>query len=312
MKRLFAILAVVVIVLPMATSAFADSDFEAAGPEQWPFVGYSARELYFEPNNFDPRATILGSVYEYMFWLWTPPDPIFGISSPAGDHPVDVWLWRPSTLGGGWGLDFIGPNPGEWWLWDFSSALRRQSWPTYASTDGFGFYYAKFMLPRNAAETWYPCGFPCRWECTGFDPIANAWEIHAPVEVVPVYRIPLADPNAIFWPWTYTLYWPNPTLNGWVWLWPDPGYFVLWAGETVHPLAAVPSEGVFDTFLSWVDAVDPDGIPGNGDEWWDFDPDGSGFVDDYIMHWEYAVMGYLWKTTDLEVEWPADWPQLCP
>jgi hypothetical protein len=322
MKRLFAILAVLAIVVPLATSAFADGGFDVtADPEQFPFVGYSARELFWEPYNFDPAYPVLGEVYEYTFWLWTPPDPIFGIMEPAPNHPVDIWLWRPPTVDFGdpldWPLDFI-PEPwnawGFWYLEDGASTLRRQTWPTYATTDDWGIYYAKFMLPRNAAETWFPCGFPCRWECTWYDPVLNQWNWHAPFDVVPVYRLPLLDdPTSIFWPWVYTLYWPGDappfTYN---WFWPDPLYFVLWWGETVHPLTALPSEGQFDSFLAWCDAIDPDGFPGTGDEFWDCDVNGDFEDFDYMAHWEYLVMGYLWKTTDLEVAWPGDWPALCP
>jgi hypothetical protein len=307
MKRLVAILALVVIVLPLATSAFADSSFEVAGPEQWYTLGYEARELYWDPYNFLPRRTGLGAINEYQFWLWDP----FG--NPAPDHPVDIWLWRPPTLFGAWNLDFILPAPWEWWMPDSASLLRRQSWPTYATTDGWGVYYAKFMMPRNAAETWYPCGFPCRWNCTFFDPIANAWEWHAPTHIIPLYKLDLTDPLSVFWPFAFTLYWPNeaPPFS-FNWLLPDAGYWLWWWGETVHPVAALPTEGAFDSFLLWVDAVDPDGIPGNGDEWWDWDVDGDGTPGNYIMHWEYVVEGYFWKTTDLEMDWPADWPLICP
>jgi hypothetical protein len=313
MKRLFAVLAVLVIVVPLATSAFADSDFEAnAGPEQWTMIGYSARELYWEPDNFDPRYAILGSVWEYAFWLWDP----FGF--PAPNHTVDIWLWRPPTVDYGdpldWPLDFI-PEPwttwGGWYLEDGSSTLRRQTWPTYATTDDVGFYYAKFMLPRNAAETWFPCGFPCRWDCTWFDPITNAWNFHAPLDVAAVYKLPILDiPTSIFWPWAYTLYWPNPVpLGSSPWLWPSPDYPAFWAGDTVHPLAAIPSEQSLPdgnvTFLEWWDAIDPDAIPGSGDEFWVQNPN-------YVAHWEYLVEGYLWVTTDLEMNWPDDWPLLCP
>ena len=310
MRRLFTILAVVVILSTVAPAALADNEPNA--PEQLSLLGYTAWEPLWWADNFDPYATILGEVWEYAFWMTTPPHPVTGVRELAPFHPVDIWLWRPPTMdifgNPVWPLNKVpAPAPGFWYLPEVSSSLRRQTWPAYAGTDEVGFYYAKFMIPRNAADTWFPCGFPCRWECNYWDPMTGVWEIHAPNVIAPVYRIPLDDPNAIFWPYFYPLYWPD--LGG-GFLWPGPDWD-LWWGDTIHPLTAWPIEGEFDSLLAFCDAIDPDPLV-IGDEFYDCDVDGNGFDFDTEAYWEYVAFGYFWKTTDLEMNWPADWPLLCP
>jgi len=74
---------------------------------------------------------------------------------------VDMYLYRPSTLAG-WPFAG-GPYWGTWGWTDTDSEMRRQSWPTWQHADGFGVYYAEFMLPRD--EVWFPCSYPYKWNC---------------------------------------------------------------------------------------------------------------------------------------------------
>jgi hypothetical protein len=74
---------------------------------------------------------------------------------------VDMYLYRPSTLAG-WPFAG-GPYWGTWWWTDTDSEMRRQSWPAWQFADGFGVYYAEFMLPRD--EVWFPCSYPYKWNC---------------------------------------------------------------------------------------------------------------------------------------------------
>jgi hypothetical protein len=85
----------------------------------------------------------------------------YGTGFVPGER-VDMYLYRPSTLAG-WPFPG-GPYWGTWWWTLPESEMRRQSWPAWQFADGFGVYFAEFMLPRD--EVWYPCGLPYNWNCS--------------------------------------------------------------------------------------------------------------------------------------------------
>ncbi|MBN1137396.1 MAG: hypothetical protein JXM73_12475 [Anaerolineae bacterium] len=248
MKRLFTVFTVVFVMLMVASTAF------AATPPQKPDglveQSWQAFAPAWDPWEFDPAYTILGSVWDFEFWLTDPG----GFLAPF--TPVDIWLWAPSTTGG-WPLA-MAQTAGTWFLPIGASEVRRQTWPTYQMTDSVGYYYSEFMLPRD--EVWYPCSYPCKWKCNFWDPIQGIEIYHSPLVQVFVYRQPVGS----FWYLLYPLYWP-------------------WAGDpmdTVAPLTA-----------------------------WAFLGNGVWVENAY---WEFEIEGYYWTTRDLEVEWPADWPFICP
>lgn len=211
MKRLFVIVAVLVVALMVASPAF------AANPPQKPdgvaSQGYTAFAPAWDPFEFDPAYTILGTVWDFEFWM-TDPD---GFLAP--NMPVDVYLWRPPTvdiLGNAvWPLA-MAQTAGTWFLPTVSSEVRRQSWPAFQGTNEVGYYYSEFMLPRD--EVWYPCSYPCKWNCNFWDPIQNVAVYHSPALIVPIYRQPIDE----FWYLFYPLYWP----------------YDLMPEDTVHPLTA--------------------------------------------------------------------------
>jgi hypothetical protein len=263
---------------------------------------------------------------------------------PAVFWPVDVYLWRPPTylfcqdldlapaarewvLFYGWPFqgnakmdkNFVGSGlltgaGSEWdfdsWYqltWDNPDGPRRQSWPKYQSTDSVGFYYAKFMLPRD--EVWYPCSYPGKWDCNFYDPWTDTWEFHSPwlrADKYPASAPPFASE-------LFPLYWPYKwdSLYGWTGDLPwTAGYdeaipYPQWAEipigsgfwyylvlpsltdpqDTVAPLTLWAVEGMYDTYIDLVGGVTP----------WD----------------EIEVLGYDWKTSDLQwAQWPDDWPYL--
>jgi hypothetical protein len=266
--------------------------------------------------------------------------PVFNPSGfPATFWPVDVYLWRPPTIMWCehdtdpllddwykyWPLQantqmpdnlvgMLGGGPwstgGTWYLgeWDNPDGPRRQSWPTYQETDVWGFYYAKFMLPRD--EVWYPCGYPCKWGCSWYDPWADAWEFHSPwllntkyppaVPFTPAWYAPIYSP--LYWPykwdwfygWVGDLGWTaeNEAFPGpqWVTIGAVDYYLVLPSvsdpQDTVGPLTMWAVEAEFGTFIDLVGGLTP---------------------------WaEIEVLGYDWKTSDLKwAHWPDDWPWLC-
>jgi hypothetical protein len=266
MKRLFTVFTVVFVMLLVASSAFAGAPPQKpAGMES---QGYTAYAPAWDPWEFDPAATILGSVWDFEFWLTDP----YGFLAPY--HPVDIYLWQPSTLSG-WPLTGIGPT--GWYVPIGESELRRQSWPAYQGTDMFGYYYSEFMLPRD--EAWYPCSFPCKWKCNFWDPIAGTEIYHSPMASVYVYR-PGVGSNE--WSYLYyPLYWPFK-FDGW-WWYGDP-YDVTPSTvdpqDTVAPLTAWAVEASYGSFIE-------------------------------NAYWEFEVLGYFWSTRDLEMEWPLDWPYIC-
>lgn len=232
MKRALFILTILALLLPL--TAFAE------GPQEGDYQAVAAETP--QQNFF-----ILGEQIEFAFFVIDP----FGF--PIPDFPVDIRLYRPSTEFG-WPL-FQAQTPGTGYLIVGESEMRRQSWPAYQATNEFGLYYAKFMLPRD--NVWYPCGYPCRWECDFYDPFTDTWERHSPLVVVDLYKS--------FEDWLFApLYWP--------WIAP---------ADTVHPMEAWAFEGG-----TWY-------VLGGG-------------------VWELEIDGYFWKTSDLEVDYPADWPFICP
>lgn len=307
MRRLFLLLTVVVIMAMVAPAALAD---EPKSPADQPIMGYAAWEPLWWADNFDAKWTILGTVQEYAFWVTQPPNPVTGIRYLAPNHPVDVYLWRPSTIDDAgnviWPLTGVTPGASDWWTAEYSSMFRRQSWPKYATTNAIGFYYAKFMLPRD--EVWYPCGYPCNWKCDNWDPITGLLEAHAPYWIETVYRLPLlSNPDSLFWPYYYPLYWPNLGYFGE--LWPTADWW-QWSGDTVHPLTAWPADGEFLSLMAFCDAIDPDPLV-IGDEYYDCDVDGDLEDFDNLAYYQYGIEGYYWKTTDLKMEWPNGWPYIC-
>ena len=139
-----------------------------------------------EPQRVDQATpAMLGDVWWFYF--------DFGLPYIG----VDAYLYRPSTLGG-W--PWAGPDVGTWWWTGPDSEQRRQSWPAYQMTDGWGWYYAEFMFPRD--EVWYPCGFPLQWKCNyEIDPFGGM-EWHSPAAML--YECRFLNPfvlECLDWPW---------------------------------------------------------------------------------------------------------------
>jgi hypothetical protein len=261
MRKLFAILSVVVLMSMIVPAAFA----EPAEVEQT-IVAYGGEWL-------------LGEVVEDVMVAF---DPVTGAILPAG-APVDVWLYRPETF---FGYDPVFDaewDPADYIAPAFESELRRQSWPTYSEVQAFGFYYFRFMLPRDVA--WYPCGFPCQWQCNYYEPFLDEWEFHSPKvlwfsypDAYTMNRFPL------FWPWD--LDWfddPLGFINPY-----GPPPFYTWYD---YPLgqAATPFDTVHPVHL-WI-------------------TDGEGYA---MYIWELEILGYRWRTSDLRVDdYYLDWPYLC-
>lgn len=290
MRKLLSIALLVVLLATTASSALAQPVQcvdPADGLVHTPNVG-----LYF--GGWAPY-TFMGDDLEFAFFVQQT-----GGGPLIGNHPVDIYLWRPPTadvlgnkiwplqaaynvtLNDFWTCQHPGllPTAGSFWREYPASEIRRQSYPDYQMTDGFGFYYAKFMLPRE--NTWYPCGYPCRWECNSFDAV-NGFIFHSPVYLDYVYPDPVLRPFDPRWPLYFPLYWP------WFWDYIADDWFLdthptltvadVYPGDTVHPLVAV----AWDAF--W-------GAP--------------------LLIYPYEVDGYYWRTSDLEQNWPEDWPALCP
>lgn len=254
--KLFAIALVLAVTLSITGTAFAGNDTPADSQ------GYFGVAPVWDPFEFDPAYTILGSVWDFEFWLCDPTSPA-GTCVTVPNYPVNIWLYSPDTTGG-WPLD-MAQTAGTWFLPIGSSPFRRQSWPSYQGTNEFGYYYSEFMLPRD--EAWYPCSFPCKWKCNFIDPVTGTYYDHSPYTLIYVYR----EPVGAIWDLLYPLYWPYA----------DP------LADTVHPLEAYATEGLLESFI-----LDP----GRAD----------------LLDWEFEVQGYFWSTRDLEVEWPLDYPALCP
>jgi hypothetical protein len=244
MKRTLVVLTVLLVLSALPLSVFADE----------PAWGTSAAA----PDAL-ARPVLLGD--QVTFDIGPVINPITGF--PWAGFPIDISLYRPPTLTG-WPL-FDDPLPGAGWLVVDESRFRRQSWPLSKTTNIWGLYQAKFMLPRE--NTWYPCGYPCRWDCDFYDGTTDTWDRHGPylANFTGVPFVPVQTPaEQLFAP----LYWPNAIFG-------DP--ITL---DAVHPLEAWSFEGDTTNALPW--------------------------------QWEFQVIGYYWKSSDLEVDYPADWPAICP
>lgn len=218
--------------------------------------------------------------------------------TPAIFWPIDMYLWRPPTrylcydfdeeewiwpgdpdhpnadFGYYWPFVWNAQSDDTWFrkTWDNPDGARRQSWPTFQTTDEYGFYTGRFMLPRD--EVWYPCGYPCNWECNFYNANTDTYTFHSPEEIFFVYP----EDAAAFDPLQFPLYWP--------WQW-DVNYgWVADAdpADTVAPLTLWLVEGMYDTYIDFTDS------PAWG---------------------EYEITGYFWKTSDMIPNWPADYPFLC-
>lgn len=282
-RKLSIVLAVVMLLSLMATAAYAEPN-EPTAPEGYFLYAGGERSLgdlvSLTGFTFDPLLST-GDL------LWVLPY-----------HPYESWLYRPDTVYGVddvWGFD---PRvPGQWDLDNeyikpvFDSSLRRQLEGSGVS-NAFGVFQIRFMLPRNAAETWYPCGFPCKWQCNYFDPI-NGWEFHSPMGVRQYI-----DENTYVrvLPWRYPdyrftkppkPYWPPPleVMTYYPLFWPWAGYdygqdpAAAYQFDTVHPL-----------------------------EWWVVEP-----VHGYAMHIaEIKVVSTDWQPTDTTVDdYLLEWPYIC-
>jgi hypothetical protein len=271
-RKLFAVLSLVVLLSLVTTSVFAaEPEAPAIGTEYyWRGWGLLGEQFTIIEPAFDP---ITGDSVNGPFLL---------------NWPVDVWLYRPDT-------DPFVPMfpaewaalPGPWWVKaEGESSLRRQSWPRFQGSDSYGWYYAKFMVPRE--NTWYPCGFPCRWVCNEFSgPPFDVWDVfHSPYEMDFVYPdIETATYWPLFWPWDLDWWVPGlgfinpygpPPL--YLWYWYDPMLDAT-PFDTIHPLEI------------WVT---------------------EGWGDNAMYIYEAGVLGYQWKTSDPEVHrYYEDWPYLC-
>lgn len=249
MKRTLFVLTVLVVFSMLAGTAFADE-------APW---GKSTSTTNAPTANY----LLMGDQMVFDFVVLDPalnPLPLF---------PVDISLYRPSTLAG-WPLNQA-PSPGSGWLMVDESAFRRQTWPKDKATNEWGIYQAKFMLPRE--NTWFPCGYPCRWQCDFYDGLTDTWDRHFPYSLIPVLPRSGHPDDFLYWP----LYWPNSIFG-------DPITM-----DAVHPLEAWAFQGDTWNVLTVFDGVAV----------------GPGIF-------EAEVQGYWWKASDLEVDYPADWPDICP
>ena len=264
-SKMFAVLILVILLSLVSSTAF------AAEP-QAPAVG---TEVYWG------GWAMLGEVWEFVVPAFDPVlgDPTFGPF--LLNWPVDVWLYRPDTdpFAARFPAEWAA-LPGPWWIKAHEqSGLRRQTYPRFSQSDHNGWYYAKFLFPRD--EVWYPCGFPCKWNCNVFwgAPIFTFTEFHSPYELWFSYPdLPTQAHYPLFWPWA--LDWWAPGL-GYI----NPYYFDYPATldplpyDTVHPMEVWIVEG-------WADSA--------------------------MYIFEFGLQGYQWKTTDPAVaNYYADWPYIC-
>jgi hypothetical protein len=118
------------------------------------------------------------------------------------------------------------------------------------------------------------------------DPLTGVVEYHSPYAIQAVYRIPADNPDAIYWPMSYPLYWPNGENRQ----------------DTFAPLVAIPTEGANADLMALCDRIVPEdpAVPPS----WDCTTYPYAF-------WAFGITGYSWWTTDLKMEWPGDYPLLC-
>jgi hypothetical protein len=264
------------------TSAFAaDPEPEDAWLDETPFTTVSAG-FDVQLGDFvlgwnaaiDPvtGALLLNwPVGAYLHRPWTPTATANDLGAPA-----DVYAWRfPGTFA----------DATQWIVGYPMSLWRRQSHNGGPVTsDRFGFFYFGFMFPRD--EAWYPCSYPCKWKCNVLAiPQYTYVEMHSPAALTFVYTDRPAWGPAfwqaahwpLFWPWEN---WAFDPVLGYInpYIIPVAQNVVDNPQDTVHPLEL------------WI-AEEVDGYA--------------------ISIWENKVLGYIWRPTDLTVEYPMDWPYIC-
>jgi hypothetical protein len=263
MRKLFAILSVVVMLSMIAPTVFAEPT--------------SVDATIVEFGGAGQLGTIFADAIPAL-------DPVTGEIYPPG-WPVEAYLYRPDTM-----LGYTPWFPAEWnpateyIAPAFESELRRQTWPRNAVVAPDGFFYFAFLMPRDRA--WYPCGFPCSWQCNYYDPILDAWEFHSPQAMTFVYRDPyMMDHLPLFWPW-------------------DLDWFDTLLG-TVNPYGPPPFYEYYDYPITQ-DATPFDTV--HPVELWVVDE-----VSDFALRiYELKVQGYRWRWSDLTVsDYVLDWPFIC-
>jgi hypothetical protein len=274
MRKLYAVIALAVLIALVPASAFADTP-QAPAP-----VRNDATQFV---QGFD---ILLG---DYLIVAVPIQDPVTGFF--LLNWPVGGYLYRPPTGGYPGGLpadQYAWYFPGafadatQWIVGSADSPLRRQTGHTY--TDGFGYFYAFFMFPRD--EAWYPCSYPCKWKCNFYNYQTGLYtEMHSPAAITFQYNAPNLA-TALWWMSHEPLFWP------WDMLWVDPflGY--------VNPYLIPYDPTVTDA--SPFDTVHPL-------EFWVVEE--VSYYASYVV--ENKVWGYVWKNTDLQVQYPEDWPYIC-
>lgn len=278
-RKMLIVLALVALLVMPASAAFAEPDQPAAVDITivWSPGEASLGDLVgvagftFDPILSTPEQLVVTAYAPYESWLYRP-DTVYGRDGVAGFDPRFPALWDLEN-------EYIKP----YW----QSSLRRQEEGSGVS-NAFGMFQTKFMLPRNAAETWYPCGFPCQWQCNYYEPLVG-WEFHSPLGVA--YYI---DETTVIraLPWRYPAYvdrpyWPSPlevmTYYPLFWPWAgydygqDPAEAYQW--DTVHPV-----------------------------EWWLVDP-----IHGYAMYIaEIKIVSTDWQPSDTRAgDYLAEWPYIC-
>jgi hypothetical protein len=267
-RKLFVVLSLVVMLSLTVSAAFAEPN-EPTAPETT-FVIYGGE--YSLGDFVEAAGLTFDPVTDEVLTYW----------------PLEAWLYRPDTVYGA--DDVVGFDPWFPAMWDlendyikpyYESSLRRQEEASQLS-DAFGQFYFKFMLPRNAAETWYPCGFPCRWQCNYYNTL-DGWTLHSPkllTYVYPDYRF--TDPPKP--------YWPEPT-----WVLAHTPLFWPWA-SSVYPYNLEPEDDPMP-----FDTVHPL-------EMWIVEPNGMNAM--YI--YEMQILGVDWTPTDTQTgDYLEEWPFIC-
>lgn len=281
-RKLFIVLLLVLVATLIPTSAF------AADPEPEDAILYETPLTVVNPLPFD---IALG---DFVLGANAAIDPVTG--ALLLNWPVGAYLHRPSTpvdLGGfgasadtyAWRFPGVFADATQWIVGYPMSLWRRQSHNGGPVTsDRFGFFYYGFMFPRD--EAWYPCSYPCKWKCNVLGvPSLTYIEMHSPAFLGFLYTDkPQWGPafwQASHWP----LFWPWENLAF------DPilGF--------VNPYIIPSAQGVVENPM---DTVHPLEL------WIAEEVDGGA-----IAIWEGKVLGYYWRPTDLQVQYPEDWPFIC-
>lgn len=272
-RKLYAFLALAVLIALVPASAIADSP-QAPAPVK-------TDATIIQPG-FD---LLLG---DYLLFGLPIQDPVTGFY--LLNWPVGGYLYRPATPGVpgaaadqyAWWFPGNFADPTQWIAGTGDSQVRRQT--GVGTTDALGYFYGFFMVPRD--EVWYPCSYPCKWKCNVYSiPLGEYVEMHSPAAITFQYNAPTLD-QAIWWMSHEPLFWP------WDMFWVDPflGY--------VNPYYIPYDWTVIDA--SPFDTVHPL-------ELWIVEE-----VSYYAAYlFENKVWGYTWKNTDLQVQYPEDWPFIC-